>query len=369
MPSTYNLTAVPFEWPLIATTSLQALWALNEGQFAARSVDGSGNGRNLTTLTALEWADGISGKCLSFPGRTVIRAASGAAINAAAWTALSLSFWASKTAAATALEGLLSFTDEATAGIRVTLASGATALGVYFHRAAGLSELIDPNWPIDDTLRHYALTFDLPTQAWTSYRDGLVMASGTLVETPVMPNNKFVIGNADTAAAANGWVGLVDEVRVYNAVLTAAEIAYLIRNPGQIPRGPYELRSLSPVLANATLTVYDGRQPPTVDTDLTSDNNVMAEFPFPASPVGVYRTNQIDVLDPLPDTVWLRAGKPTFARVTTEAPEVQVFDCSVGQSADDPDLVIKHSPVRAGDLAHLENGSRELLDNGTGIEF
>jgi hypothetical protein len=194
------------------------------------------------------------------------------------------------------------------------------------------------------------------------------MASGVLTNTPVMPNNKFSIGNADTAAAANGWVGLIDEVRVYNAVLTAAEIAYLIRNPGQIPRGPYDRTSLSPVLANATLTIYDGRQPLTVDDDL-KDNNVMAEFPFPAGPVGVYRTNQIDVLDPLPDTVWLRAGTPTFARVTTVAPAVQVFDCSVGQSADDPDLVIKHSPVRAGDLAHLENGSRELLDVGPGVDL
>lgn len=369
MSSKYNLTTVKLEWPLIATTYLQALWALNEGTFAKRSEDGSGNGNHITTLTNLQWGDGVSDKCLALLDRVSIRAAYGAAIDGSAWTALSLSFWASKTAAATAVECLMSYTDEATAGIRITCASAASVLGITFYRAGGLSEAIVPNWPIDATLRHYVLTFDLATLAWITYRDGVEMSSGTLSNIPVMPNNKFVLCNVDTPAAANGWVGYLDEVRVYNAVLTTAEIAYLIRNPGQIPRGPYDFTGLNTVLSGATLTVYDGRQPATVDTALASENNVLARFTFPSTPLGKYGVSQIDVLDLIADTQWLRSGTPTFARVTTVAPAVAIFDCSVGLVGDSPDLVIKQSPVRIRDVAHIEKGDRTLEDVDKGLKL
>lgn len=117
------------------------------------------------------------------------------------------------------------------------------------------------------------------------------------------------------------------------------------------------------LMVGAVFTVYDGRQPVTADTDL-SGNNVCATITLVNPPLGIYGRDAILVLDPLPAAQWVLATTPTFVRVTQDT--TTVFDCSIGLASlvpdVGPDLVIKHSPVRVGDIAQFENGLIERLD-------
>lgn len=366
MPSTYNLTTTPMIWPKVADTSLEGFWPLEEGKFSTVSVDKSGKSHTLTTLTDIEWGAGISGACLSFADRAAARSALGAAIDGSAFTAFTISFWATKAAAATDTEYILSWTDEAAEGISFHCAIAEDDLKVTFWRAGALSESITPYWKLEDAWHLYTLTFTLATKKWIAYIDGAAWSNGTLTDIPVLPNNKLVLGNADTPVAANGWIGLIDEVRLYSAVLTPAEVGYLYRNPGQLVVGPYDTTGLAQILSRATLTIYDGKQPRNVDYQLV-DNNVMAVFTFPTAVLGNYGATQINVLDEFPSVTWLRAGTPTFARVTSTPPEIPVFDCSVGQSG--TDLIIKESPVRARDTARIAHGTPDQFAGFLKVEL
>ncbi len=129
--------------------------------------------------------------------------------------------------------------------------------------------------------------------------------------------------------------------------LSATALAYIADGSG-----------LGSLMANAVLTIYDGRQPVSADTALNG-NNSCAAFTFPPRPLGIVGKRQIVVLDPMGDTVWSRSTTPTFARVVQGT--TTIFDCSVGQTADDPDIVIKQNPVRIGDVAHIEHGAVKSL--------
>ncbi len=232
---------------IISTTSLEAHWSFDNDS----CHDFSGNGRDLSNLTNVAFADGISGKCLSFADRSVIRAAYGAAINFSAKTALSISWWCSKTAAATVNALVFCFALSSADGVYAYCPTGTSNITLRFNRAAGIEE-VTVAAAFDATLRHYALTFDLATKAWILYRDGAPIGNGALVNTPVMPNRAFVLGNYNTPAAASGWIGLIDEVRLYSRVLTPTEALALYEDPGQNASGVYIEQALLAYLSSTT---------------------------------------------------------------------------------------------------------------------
>jgi hypothetical protein len=224
--------------PPAPSTIISRVGLVGEWLFTGESLaDTSGNARDLTNFTNLAFAsDGKGGLDLSFVDRSVTRAAYGAPIDASAWTAFSIAWECNKLAASTGNVRLISFGVSNVNGIQIVCPNASNDLYLFFARAGGTENILIANG-YDATVREYSLSFDLASKAYVLYRDGVAFAggSGTLANIPVMPNNKFVLGNLDTPGAATGWIGLIGKVRLYgNRVLTPAEALALALNPRQI---------------------------------------------------------------------------------------------------------------------------------------
>jgi len=222
----------------VSPVGLEGYWRLNEGT-GVTSADSSGKGRHLTTLTNVAWTDGPFSKCLSFVDRTVARAAYGAAIDASAWTAFSISWWCNLTLAAPASTWVLAFSRIGLDGVTIyTDQTSAGPLKTVWGRTGGEEYTNTILSAFDATLRHYVLTYDVSSQAWIIYRDGVVKGSGTLTNTPIMPNRHFVLGNYDVLLDTRTWAGLIDEVRLYSRVLTPTEVTDLATHPNGMADDP-----------------------------------------------------------------------------------------------------------------------------------
>lgn len=203
--------------------TLEGHWGLHGNGF-----DSSGNARHLTTLQNVAYGTGKYGQqCLSFADRLATRAAYGAAIDASAWLGFSIVWQCNMTTAAVADERIVNFGLLDTDGVFVYVSTGLTSLKLAFGRAGNTEYPNQVNDAFDATVRTYALTFDLGTKKWIIYREGVAFGNGALTNAPVMPNRKLTIGNKDSAGAAQGWVGLVGPVSLYQGVLTPTEVAAL----------------------------------------------------------------------------------------------------------------------------------------------
>lgn len=211
-----------------ARAGLQAHWRLDgDGE------DTSAYGRDLTTIQNLAYAtsplDGC-GQCLSFADRAAVRFAKTAAIDASAWTAISIGIWVSKTAATGAVwPRALSFGAYHVAGLHFVCATGTDDLIISFQRAGTAEDVTIASF-FSPLIRRLLLTFDLPTKAWAVYRNGVSVGSGTLVNPPIMPNAAFYLGNDSGETINSTWIGLEDEPAVWNRVLSPAEAAADFQN-------------------------------------------------------------------------------------------------------------------------------------------
>ncbi len=85
----------------------------------------------------------------------------------------------------------------------------------------------------DNAWHHLALTIRLDPAPGTMvlYVDGVSVATGTAASLPAF--NNFEIGRLGRNAPADPFDGVIDDVQVYNAALSAADIAYLHTHPGE----------------------------------------------------------------------------------------------------------------------------------------
>jgi len=184
---------------------------------------------------------------------------------------------------------------------------------------------------------------------------------------PLNAVGAFVYFGTIAAAAANTFY--VDDISMYDLAQT-------------------------PMLAGATLGIYDGVQPQCADYAL-SGNNLCASFTFPANPRSlIVPTGSIPgmqaaaagtgslvlnpfaagnpsqvggaslyVLDRLPAAVFLISSMATFARCTNTL-GMALFDCSVdnilGTNSNGvaPDLALNQNPFIAGELATISLGNK-----------
>ena len=215
---------------LAINKNLEGYWPCEDGDshWTIKIRDYSGNRRDLHTVVGVGWQDGVTGKSLWFPERSIARYAYGNAIDASAWTAFTVSFWASKTAAAAGNTRVLCFGTVNTAGINIMTISTTDHFYLSFSRAGNNEQVLDYTDGFSSTLQHYAVTYYHPTQKWIVYKNGEYISSGVLVNTPVMPNEPIVLGNlAGDLLAANTWVGNIDDVRLYSRVADSQEVRFL----------------------------------------------------------------------------------------------------------------------------------------------
>lgn len=89
--------------------------------------------------------------------------------------------------------------------------------------APAFNDVVDNTNPpiIANTWVHIAVTYDAPANTMKLYRDGILVATNTAAA-PYLGEHRLLLG---TFAGGNFYSGLIDEVRIWNTVRTAAEIA------------------------------------------------------------------------------------------------------------------------------------------------
>lgn len=111
--------------------------------------------------------------------------------------------------------------------------------GVGFYFDNGRNGVQAPRMPEPGGWQHYCVTVDLDRKRAAVYQDGRAVAAGEFAdETPSMP---WVLGhNTDGRNHKDTLRGAIDELRIYNRVLSAAEVDSLAGGAGQSPPAPSE---------------------------------------------------------------------------------------------------------------------------------
>ena len=198
-----------------------AHWSLNE--LSGTNVpDSSGNGRNGTTVNSPTWITGKINNCLQFNGTTQYVNCNNIA-NFERTDPCSYEFWFKYTS--TALRMILSKYDTGTAkGLMIYSNSG----NIYFDlRGAGGYLAVATTETFNDDIWHHGII----TYNGTSSPSGVKIYIDNILRTPttakdtlansVLNSAIFCIGNRSTVYY---WQGSIDEIVIYDKVLTPEEI-------------------------------------------------------------------------------------------------------------------------------------------------
>ncbi len=213
-----------------------AQWHLDS--FAATSPDSSGHGNDLTipggqqVTTAGRW-----GNAFSFDGQhSDGLAAPASGVQSPAVTVMA---WVKAAQSPGNLRYVIAKGDTGCNGASWAIYTGLDG-GLKFYIDDGTNPHISPGvasatiW--DGNWHGVAGTFDGSTVRF--YVDGTEIGSGTTAHTSIdyaLPTTSMALGNYPANCGTYGFTGAIDEVRVYNRALSAAEIAQLLQATGTNP--------------------------------------------------------------------------------------------------------------------------------------
>ena len=198
------------------TDGLAGLWSFDGPDLRATTAyDRSGTGNNGTLTNGPIPAIGKIGQALRFDGSDdyVVSPTSAEGL-----TSGSISFWVKDSTAGT--KGIMQWAQVANPGSGVPfiyLQNASQVLTWYVNGGYNLSG----GTLTRDVWTHITVTFDGTT--WTSYKDGALVTtySGGLAQQT--GSTHFYVGSGYHGY----YLGLIDDVRIYNRVLTAAEVLQL----------------------------------------------------------------------------------------------------------------------------------------------
>jgi hypothetical protein len=150
--------------------------------------------------------------------------------------------------------------------------------GVGFYYDHGNSTLQDQTPPVIGKWEHYALTLNRTTGRSTIFRDGFPVATGSAphyaTEYPVGPWNFGHPGDPARHDGRDALSGLLDEIRIYNRILSPDEIIVLsgIATAGDLDHnGVLDVRDIDAL----TRAVRSGQNP--AEYDINADGKVDQE--------------------------------------------------------------------------------------------
>lgn len=210
-------------WPLNATS----------GSTVADSTD-TGNDGTATNMEDVDWVTGVNGNCLAFDGSNERVEFSGDAgyptedFSMSCWFNLATTgayrtilcakhyYWSAR-------QGNWIFRLNGTNGVSPTM-----ALNCY----NGTSNICNKTESITistDEWHHGGFVHNATSNTAHLFYDGSELGSGTAIAHDLenLKDDGFTIGvqSYGTASRANYWAGTVDDVRLYNGVLTASDFA------------------------------------------------------------------------------------------------------------------------------------------------
>jgi hypothetical protein len=199
----------------IPSPGLVAAYNFDEGS-GTNSADVSGNGHPATLIGGPTWVPGHSGTALSFNGQSSY-ASTNLATSLPAWT---ISTWVRSPAPPT--NAAASGPIQRQANYQINWNHPSAALrGAAAVRVAGVLYPASFGPLAANTWYHLSATYDGETLK--AYKNGNLITSNTAPSgSPSTNSNPFTI--AKNAALDQFFQGIVDDVRVYNRVLTQAQI-------------------------------------------------------------------------------------------------------------------------------------------------
>lgn len=219
--------------PGISTSGLQAWWPFDDN--GGSTADASGNGRTGTVVSAARSETAVFGTSMQFDGL-----ASRVAFGAPAQPRLSIAGWARAAGVNSATifprivhmrQGLLfggfdstrsTLDDGNNDTLKFALDDGVS--GVVWHSPPGTFQI--------GTWFHVAVTYDPSTArpAPVFYINGVRQVTGSQASTVSVPSVDAAQGYiGDRGDGTRGWLGQLDELRLYGRILGDAEIAWMAR--------------------------------------------------------------------------------------------------------------------------------------------
>ena len=207
--------------------NLVGYWTFDEAT-GTTANDSSGNGHTgtLTNMIAGDWVAGISGVCLDFDGTDAfVTVPDHADFTMAAGFALIC--WTKTTDSA--YGGFVSNSD-GTEYFRLDLNSDHKA---HFATRVDGGAVVDinSNSAINDGEWHHLAAVRTAGGLLTMYVDGILQDSTDTDVGEINSTNAVVFGRYRSHVTGNELDGIIDEVRIYNAALTAEEVYALYKNP------------------------------------------------------------------------------------------------------------------------------------------
>jgi len=219
-----DIKSISFKtYPVIPTQGLVAAWL-----FDGSAIDASGNGNNGTVNGATLTSDrfGVSNKAYSFGGSATIQGSTSSFNFGAA--SFSISLWMKSSSSSGG--GILTTHDVASAKYsNIGIYIAGTNLGfsdVDINNGAGSSTNFNGKKLTDNQWHH--ILVNRQGAAAKLYVDGVLDFTDNLTQNP---NNSttFIIGSSYNTAY---FIGIIDDIRVYNRTLTDAEIGLLYHENG-----------------------------------------------------------------------------------------------------------------------------------------
>ncbi len=208
--------------PLFSTQGLVGYWPLDEGS-GSTANDMSGNGNNGTwNGSGTHYAQGkVGGFAGQFNGTSTQDYTSAPYNTSLNVTSLTITAWVKNSATgervvaskfgSSPYQGYW-FGEDSGGGLRVCLGTG------------GQTCINKGLFPTDNTWHFISFTYDNTTGTWNFYIDASTTGSSTAVTAIAPVNTDFRIGVGQWSSS-DYFQGLIDDVRIYNRALSAAEIA------------------------------------------------------------------------------------------------------------------------------------------------
>ena len=206
-------------------TGLVAHWKMDEDAGATTLVDSAGGDNNATVVTGTTGVPGKFGNAIQL--RWVSNPVTAPDTGLPAGTSpCTISVWFQQTAEYIGQNGVfVSYGTQADGQYRAMTKNNASAYRA-FHWAADMTPGTAASPAGPDVWHHVAFTFDKTANMQAVYLDGILIGTDAIAdEVDVVLNGRVIIGDMDLGEEI--FNGFLDDLRIYNRVLSAQEIAWL----------------------------------------------------------------------------------------------------------------------------------------------